>query len=194
MTKPLLGVLTCVLVNQLCVVSLHSSINESLRRNFLGFVVAPRRKLDFHHSSLGCPTLMCSLASPSYSGDDAHTSPGLPVLQMHVTPKQRWRLGSTFEWDEHGKRQIDSRLVPNVLFQLPNQMVYPSELLDDVQPFMLVFPYKIQPVKTDPPPIQHSLHNPQKELLHIIEQHQKLLSKRVHKSIEHGPSCNMSFW
>ena len=73
-------------------------------------------------------------------------------------------------------------------------MVCTSELLGNVRPFPLVIPHIIQLVKTDPPPIQHSRHNPQEGLLHIIQQHQKLVSKGVHESIVHGASWNMFFW
>ena len=174
--------------------ALHSSVNEHPRRHFLGLTVAPRRKLDFHHSSPGCSALVCLLAESSCFDDDAQH----PLVFLHSNctwpQKQSWRFGSTFQRDGHGKRQIDSHLVCNVLFHLQHQMVYTPELLGDVRPFTLVSPHKIQLVKTDPPPIQHSRHNPQEELLHIVQQHQKILSKYVHESMEHGTSCNMSFW
>ena len=125
------------------------------------------------------------------------STPHLGTLQSiaQVNPKGHTsqHLGCTFQRDGHGKRQIDTHLVYNVLFHLRHQMVYTSELLGDVQPFTPTFPHRIRPVKTDPPPIQHSRHNPQKELLHIIQQHQELLSKCVPKSIEHSASWNMSF-
>ena len=74
MTIPLPGVLTCDLVNHLCAAALHSFVNEYPRCYFLGFAVAPRHKLDFHHSSPGCSALVWSLVKPSYSDDDAlHT-------------------------------------------------------------------------------------------------------------------------
>ena len=173
---------------------LHNSVNKYPCHDFLGFVVSPCPKLDFDHSSPGCSTLVWLLPSPSYLDDDALHPWVFLCFNCTWPQKQRWCLGSTFERDGHGKWQIDSHLVHNVFFHPENQMVYTSELFGDIQPFMLVFPHSIQLVKTDPPPIQHSHHNPQEELLHIIQQHQKLLSKYVHKNIEHGIGYNISFW
>ena len=149
--------------------ALHSSVNEHLCRDFLGFAVAPRHKLDFHHSSLRCSTLVWSLVEPCCSDDDA-LHPRVFLCSNCTQPqKQSWRLGCTFQRDGHGKRQIDSHLVCNVLFHLRHQTVDTTELFGDVWQFTLVSPHRIQLVKTDPPPIQHSRHKPQEELLQIVE-------------------------
>ena len=117
-TNPLRGFVIGSLINQLCAMALHSSIPKHPRRDFLGFPVAPRRKLDFHHSSPGCSTLVWSLAEPSCLDDDA-LHPWVFLCSNCTRPqKQNWRLGCTFQRDRYGKRQIDSHLVRNVLFQL----------------------------------------------------------------------------
>ena len=104
-----------------------------------GLAVAPLRKLDFHHSSPRCSTLVWLLAEPSCSDDDA-LHPWVFLCSNCMRPqKQSWRLGCTFQRDRHGKRQIDSHLVYNVLFHLWHQMMYTSKLLGDVRPFTLVF-------------------------------------------------------
>ena len=118
MTKPLCGFVTGGLINQLCTVALHSSINEHPRSDFLGFAVTPRRKLDFHHSSPGCSTLVWSLVEPFCSDYDALHPQAFLCSNCTKPQKQSWRLGCTFQRDGHGKRQIDSHLVRNVLFHL----------------------------------------------------------------------------
>ena len=136
----------------------------------------------------------CMVASESSYSDDDALHPQVFLCSNCTRPqKQSWRLGCTFQRDRHGKGQIDSHLIRNVLFHLRHQMVYSSELLGDVRPIKLVIPHRFQPLKTDPPPIHHSRHNPQEELLHIVQQHQKLLSKCVHESIVHGTICKHVF-
>ena len=117
-TNPPCGFVIGGLINQLCAVALHSSVNEHPRRDFLGFAVAPRRKLDFHHSSPRCSALVLSLVEPSCSDCDA-LHPRVFLCSNRTRPqKQSWRWGCTFQRDGHGKRQIDSHLVHNVLFHL----------------------------------------------------------------------------
>ena len=91
-TNPLPGVLTCGLVNHFCGMALHSSANEYPHCDFLGFAVAPRRKLDFHHSSPGCSALVCSLASPFCSDDDALHPRVFLCSNCTLPQKQHWRL------------------------------------------------------------------------------------------------------
>ena len=96
MTNLLCGFVTSGLINQLCAVPLQSSVNEHPRRDFLGFAVAPHRKLDFHHSSPGCSTLVWSLAEPSCSHDDALHSWVFLCSKCTRPQKQTERLGCTF--------------------------------------------------------------------------------------------------
>ena len=117
-TNPLCGCVIGGLINQLCAVALHSSVNEHPRRDFLGFAVTPRHKLDFHRSSPGCSTLVWLLVEPSCSDDDALNHQVFLCSNCTRPQKQSWRLGCTFQRDGHGKRQIDSHLVRNVLFHL----------------------------------------------------------------------------
>ena len=117
-TNQLLGFVIGGLIYHLTVVALHSSVTQHLHRDFLGFAVAPHCKLGFYHSSPGCSTLVWSLAEPSCSDDDA-LHPWVFLCSNCTRPqKQSWRLGCTFPRDRHGKRQIDSPLVHNVLFHL----------------------------------------------------------------------------
>ena len=73
--------------------TLHSSISEKARRNFFGFAIAPRCKLDFCHSSLRCSADVCSLASPSCSDDDAANTRVFLCFNCRRPQKQRWQLG-----------------------------------------------------------------------------------------------------
>ena len=91
----------CDLFNQLLAVDAQSSANEYVTRDFLGFVVAPRCKLDFHHSSPGCSNVVCSLASPSYSDDDALHPRVFLCINCTQSQKQRWCLGSAFQSGGH---------------------------------------------------------------------------------------------
>ena len=123
MTNPLCGFVIGVLFNHFFAVALHSSATEYPRRDFLGFAIAPCHKLHFHHSSFRCSALVWSLAEPSSSDDDA-LHPWVFLCSNCTRPrKQSWCLGCTFQRDGHGKRQIDSHLVSNVLFHLQHQMV-----------------------------------------------------------------------
>ena len=123
------------------------------------------------------------------------TSPGLPMLQLHATPKAT--LALVIHISKGWTWKATNRLSPGPQCSVPPLKSNGVYFLNSLVTFghsRLFSPHRIQLVKTDPPPIQHSRHNPQEELLHIVQQHQKLLSKRVHKSIEHAASYNMSFW
>ena len=82
------------------------------------------------------------------------------MLQLHATSKAKLALGvhisKGWTW------KATNRLSPSPQCSIPlaTSNDVDSELLGDVRPFALVFPHTIQPVKTDPPPIQHSRHNP----------------------------------
>ena len=67
--------------------TLHPSASENTCCNFFGFAVTPHPKLDFHHSSLRCSIVVCSLLSPSCPDDDVAN----PWVELCLERKgQKW--------------------------------------------------------------------------------------------------------
>ena len=155
-----LPICNCVLFHQLPTVTLQSSANEYIGRGFLGFIVTAHLKLDFHYSSPRCSAIVCSLALPSYLDDDAFhprvflcfncTRPmsNVGVCGLHLKGMDMESDESTLTWCAMFCHTLDIKWC---------MFLYSLATFGHSHLFFL---HKIQLVKTNPPPIQHSHHNP----------------------------------